>query len=52
MNAQCPSVGECEGVEPGVCGCVGEHLPRSRGMGDDIGGFWGVGLGKEKTFEI
>jgi hypothetical protein len=31
VKAQCPSVGECQGVEVGVGGWTGEHPHRSRG---------------------
>jgi hypothetical protein len=33
VKVQCPSVGECQDREVGVCGLV------SRGRGDGIGGF-------------
>jgi hypothetical protein len=40
LKAQRPSVGECEGGEVGMCGCMGEFPLRSRGRGDGIGGLW------------
>ena len=33
MKAPCPSVGECQGREVGVTGCVGEHPYISKGRG-------------------
>ena len=33
VEAQCPSVGECQDREAKVGGLVGEHLHRSRGYG-------------------
>jgi hypothetical protein len=36
VKARCPSVGKCE---VGVSGWVEEHAYRSRGRGDEIGGF-------------
>ena len=44
-KTQCPSVGEFEGREAGVGGCMGEHPHRSRGRGEGIGSFWG-GIGE------
>jgi hypothetical protein len=33
VKAPCPSVGECQGREVGVTGCVGEHPYISKGRG-------------------
>jgi hypothetical protein len=33
VKALCPSVGECQGREAGVGGCMGEHPHRSSGRG-------------------
>jgi hypothetical protein len=53
VKSRCASVGECQGGETGVSGCVGEHLHRRRGSGDGIGGFqeWGE-LENGITFEM
>jgi hypothetical protein len=40
VEAQCTSVGECEGGEVGVGGWVGEHPHRSRGRRNGMG-VWG-----------
>ena len=40
VNAQCPSVGECEGREAGVAEWMGAHLHRTRRRGEEIGDFW------------
>ena len=39
VKAQCPSVGECQGMEAGMGGWVTEHPHRSRGRDNEIGGF-------------
>ena len=39
VKARCSSVGECQGREAGVGGCVGEHPHRSREEGNGIEGF-------------
>ena len=39
VKALCPSVGECQDREVGVCGRVGKHSHRSRGRENGIGGF-------------
>jgi hypothetical protein len=38
VNAQCPSIGEFEVREAGVCGW-GKHRHKSRGRVDGLGGF-------------
>ena len=38
-KAPCSSVRECQGREAGVNGQVGDHLHRSRGREDWVGGF-------------
>jgi len=39
-NAQCPSVGKCQGREVGVGGGVEEHPHKSRGREDGMRGGW------------
>lgn len=38
VKAQCPSVGEWQGRQAGVDGCVREYPHRGRGRGDEIVG--------------
>lgn len=38
VKAQCPSVGEWQGRQAGVVGCVREYPHRGRGRGDEIVG--------------
>ena len=37
VKAQCPKVGEGQGGELEVCGWVGEHSHRGKGLGEGIG---------------
>ena len=50
VEAQCPSVGKCQGREAGVDGWVGEHPHRNRGRGMNRGA--GGKIEKGRTFEM
>jgi hypothetical protein len=52
MKARCPGVGEFEGGEAGVGGCVEAHPHRSRRRGDGIGGVLEGKSGKGITCEL
>jgi hypothetical protein len=52
VKTPCPSVGECQGREAGVCGSVVELPHRSRGREDGIWGFPEGKPGKGITFEM
>jgi hypothetical protein len=40
-KALCPNIGECQGGEAGVIGCIGDHPHRNSERGNGIGGFYG-----------
>jgi hypothetical protein len=52
VKARCPSVGEFQGGEVGVVGCMREQPHKSRGRMDGLGGFLEWKPGKGITFEM